>query len=225
MEISLPVWQRILRRRQTYPDKVFGVERFPFFSNISDNPFLITNIQEVFVKKVLTAVLGIFLLSSLAITQTQRLAYVDSETILGQLKEAQDAKAAVDDAVKQWQDELDQMGKDLDSSLQDYQSKQALYSPQKKEEEQKRLTQMQQRIRDLQLQRQQDAAQLRDKKFQPIREKVLKAIEAVAKEEGFTFVFDKLDTQSALLYADVKYDLTWKVIDRLKRGPSSSKGK
>jgi outer membrane protein len=170
------------------------------------------------VKKILIAVVAIFLFSSLAVTQTQRMAFVDSETILGQLQEAQDAKAAVDEAVKQWQEELDKMGRDLDSSLQDYQNKAALYSQQKKEEEQKKLSDMQQKIRDLQLKRQQDAAQLRDTKFQPIRNKVLKAIEGVAKEEGFTFVFDKLN-QTVLLYADVKYDLTWKVIDRLKRGP------
>jgi outer membrane protein len=160
--------------------------------------------------------------ASMAQAQTQRLAYVDSETILGQLQEAQDAKKAVDEAVKQWQDELDKMGRDLDSSLQDYQNKSALYSPQKKEEEQKRLADMQQKIRDLQLKRQQDAAQLRDTKFQPVRDKVLKAIEAVAKEDGFTFVFDKLN-QTVLLYADVKYDLTWKVIDRLKRGPGTKR--
>ena len=170
-------------------------------------------------KKILLAVLAVFVFSSLAMTQTQRLAYVDSETILGQLQEAQDAKIAVDEAVKQWQDELDKMGRDLDSSLQDYQNKSALFSPQKKDEEQKRLAGMQQNIRDLQLKRQQDAAQLRDTKFQPIRTKVLKAIEGVAKEEGFTFVFDKLN-QTVLLFADVKYDLTYKVIDRLKRGPS-----
>jgi outer membrane protein len=171
------------------------------------------------VKKILIAVVAVFVLSSFAVTQTQRMAFVDSETILGQLQEAQDAKAAVDEAVKQWQDELDKMGRDLDSSLQDYQNKATLYSQQKKEEEQKKLSDMQQKIRDLQLKRQQDAAQLRDAKFQPIRNKVLKAIEGVAKEEGFTFVFDKLN-QTVLLYADVKYDLTWKVIDRLKRGPS-----
>ncbi len=171
-------------------------------------------------KKILLAVFAVFACSSLAVTQSQRLAYVDSETILAQLQEAQDAKAAVDDAVKQWQDELDKMGKDLDSSVQDYQNKSALYSPQKKDDEQKRLSDMQQKIRELQLKRQQDAAQLRDTKFQPIRTKVLKAIEGVAKEEGFTFVFDKLN-QTVLLFADVKYDLTFKVIDRLKRGTTA----
>ncbi len=173
-------------------------------------------------KKIFVALFAIVACFSVSLTQSQKMAYVDSETILGQLQEAQDAKTEVDQAVKQWQDELDKMGRDLDSSLQDYQNKQALYSPQKREEEQKKLQDMQQRIRDLQLKRQQDAADLRDKKFQPIRTKVLNAISAVAKQDGFTFVFDKLN-QTVLLYADVKYDLTWKVIDRLKRGPSSTK--
>ncbi len=171
-------------------------------------------------KKIFLALFAMVAWTSVSMTQTQRMAFVDSETILGQLQEAQDAKAEVDQAVKQWQDELDKMGRELDSSLQDYQNKQALFSPQKKEEEQKKLQDMQQRIRDLQLKRQQDAADLRDKKFQPIRTKVLNAISAVAKQEGYTFVFDKLN-QTVLLYADVKYDLTWKVIDRLKRGPAA----
>ncbi len=173
-------------------------------------------------KKTFLALFIIVALCSVSFAQSQRMAYVDSETILGQLQEAQDAKAEVDQAVKQWQDELDKMGKDLDSSLQEYQTKQALYSPQKREEEQRKLQDMQQKIRDLQLKRQQDAAELRDKKFQPIRTKVLNAISAVAKQDGFTFVFDKLN-QTVLLFADVKYDLTWKVIDRLKRGPSTAK--
>jgi len=176
------------------------------------------------VKKILSAIVGVFLVSSFVFAQSQRLAYVDSETILKELQDAQDAKKEVDFAVKQWQDELDTMGKQLDQSLQDYQAKSSLYTPQKKEEEQKKLTDMQQKIRDLQLKRQQDAADLREKKFQPIRDRVLKAISAVAKEEGFTFVFDKLN-ETVLLYADAKYDLTYRVIDRLKRGPASKSSK
>lgn len=209
MEISFPIWKEFL-----------SVEQAPFFCNIADKPLPYSITKEVLVKKILIAVIGVCVCSALALAQSQRMAYVDSETILKELTEAQTAKKEVDDAVKQWQDELEKMGKDLEQSLQDYQNKAALYTPQKKDEEQKRLSDMQQKIRDLQLQRQQDAAQLREKKFQPIRERVLKAIESVAKEEKFTFVFDKLN-ETVLLYADVKYDLTYKVIDRLKRGPDS----
>jgi outer membrane protein len=65
-----------------------------------------------------------------------------------------------------------------------------------------------------------EAAVEREKRLAPIRERVLRVIETVAKEDGFTFVFDRTN----VLYADAKVDLTYKVIDRLKRG-GPAKGK
>ena len=47
---------------------------------------------------------------------------------------------------------------------------------------------------------------------------MLKAIETVAREEGASFVLDKVSEATIVLYADAKFDLTYKVIDRLKRG-------
>jgi Skp family chaperone for outer membrane proteins len=66
---------------------------------------------------------------------------------------------------------------------------------------------------------------MREQKFAPIQEKILKAIEQAAKEDGFTYVFDKMENATILLYADAKFDLTYKVIDRLKRGAASDKTK
>jgi outer membrane protein len=209
MEIPFPVRPGIL-----------AVEPADFFVDIVTNQFIIPLFTEVLVKKILVVTVALCVWSGIVFGQTQKLAYVDSETILKELKEAQEAKKEVDAAVKEWTDELEKMVKELEQNVQDYQKKESLYNPQKKEDEQKKLGEAQQKIRELQLKRQQDAAQLRDKKFQPIREKVLKSIEVVAKEEGFTFVFDKLN-ETILLYADVKYDLTYKVIDRLKRGPAT----
>jgi outer membrane protein len=94
----------------------------------------------------------------------------------------------------------------------------------KKEAEQKRLADLDQRRREYAATkldaRQGEAAQEREKRLAPIREKVLRTIETVAKEDGFTFVFDRAN----VLYADAKVDLTYKVIDRLKRG-TATKGK
>jgi len=49
-------------------------------------------------------------------------------------------------------------------------------------------------------------------------DKVLAAIEEVAKEEKLNFVFDKIEDAALLLYAESKFDYTFKVLDRLKRG-------
>ena len=52
----------------------------------------------------------------------------------------------------------------------------------------------------------------------PIREKIKAAIGVVAKEERYNFVFDKTEQIQILLFGDPKDDLTFKVIDKLKRG-------
>lgn len=52
--------------------------------------------------------------------------------------------------------------------------------------------------------------------FKPVQEKVRKAIEDLAKEMKVNFVFDKTDSVGALLYGDKEFDLTFKVLDKLK---------
>lgn len=50
--------------------------------------------------------------------------------------------------------------------------------------------------------------------FKPVRDKVTKAIEDVAKEMKINFVFDKAN--GALIYGDKESDITFKVLDKLK---------
>jgi outer membrane protein len=161
--------------------------------------------------------------------QTAKVAYVNSEVILRELPEAQSVKQELEATVQSWQDELEKMGKELQDGIEDYQKKQAMMDPKAKADREKQLQDMQARARDYQSKkfdsREGEAVKLREQKFAPIQKKVLKAIELTAKEEGFNYVFDKLDVASNLLYADSKFDLTYKVIDRLKRGTSGGKEK
>ncbi len=53
--------------------------------------------------------------------------------------------------------------------------------------------------------------------FAPVKSSIYAAIENVAKEEGMKFIFDK-SGDILLLYADSAYDVTFKVLDQLKRG-------
>lgn len=172
-------------------------------------------------KRILVLVLAMALGVSLGAAQAVKLAFVDSEVILRELPEAQKAQKDLEVMVKTWQDELEKMGQTLQKEVEEYQKKEALYNAQKKEDEQRRLAEMQQRARDFQYQkfdtRVGEASTEREKRLTPIRDKILKSIEEVAKEEGFSFVFDKAN-DVLLLYADAKFNLTYKVLDKLKRG-------
>jgi outer membrane protein len=157
-----------------------------------------------------------------------KVAFVNSGTILRELPEAQLAQKDLEAQVKVWQDELEKMGKQLQDDLEDYQKKQALLDPATKAAREKALQDLQQKAREYQMAkfdtREGEAVKLREKKLQPIQDKVLEAIKVVAREEGAAFVLDRVTDATIVLYADEKYDLTYKVLDRLKRG-TSTKGK
>ena len=173
----------------------------------------------------ISTVAGVCLIVAVGFAQS-KIAYVNSQKILEELPEAQKAQKELDDLFKGWQDELEKMGKELQQGLEDYQKKKDLLKPDAKEAEERRLTDIQQKAREYQAQkfdpRTGEAVSVREKKLTPIREKVLRTIEVVAKEDGFTFVFDKAG-DNLLLFADAKFELTYKVIDRLKRGGTTPK--
>ena len=158
-----------------------------------------------------------------------KIAYVNSATIIRELPEAQQVQKDLEANVKVWQDELEKMSKELQDGLDDYQKKKEMMDPKAREDKEKQLQQLQTHAREYQYQkfdtREGEAVKLREQKFAPIQEKILKAIEQVAKEDGFLYVFDKMENATILLYADAKFDLTYKVIDRLKRGTASDKTK
>ena len=56
-----------------------------------------------------------------------------------------------------------------------------------------------------------------DSIWEPIKAKVYKAIAVIGKQEKMNFVLDK-SSNGAVLYADPKYDITYKVLDYLQRG-------
>ena len=120
------------------------------------------------------------------------------------------------------QDEFEKMRLDLQKQIEDYQKQRSLMPVDRRESEEQRLGQLQQKATEFFSKkldpRTGEVVAEREKKLAPIREKILKTIEVVAKEEGFTFVVDR----SNILYGDAKADLTYKVLDRLKRGTTAT---
>lgn len=170
---------------------------------------------------------GLALLTTGALAQSPRLAYVDSEKILTDLPEAQSVQRELEGVFKGWQDELQKMSDEFQKAVEEYQKKEAVLSASARETQQKQLADMRQRAQDYQVKKfgqGGEMAEMRERRFTPIREKILSAIASVAKEEGFSFVFDRA-SDVVLLYADQKFDLTYKVLDELKRGATSTKGK
>lgn len=151
----------------------------------------------------------------------QKLGFVDSQVILNQLPEAIKAQGDLQALSGQWSAQLDSMTVAYQQGMADYQ-KQANNMPEdKKLAAQQNLIQLEQKILDFRREKfGQGTGEIYKKEeeiFNPVKAKIYKAIEDVAKAEGMQFVFDK-SGDIILLYADSAFDVTYKVLDRLKRG-------
>ena len=171
----------------------------------------------VFVILALTA----FIIGNALQAQTQKIGYVNSTKIFQELPAAQEAQKRIDAFSRPLQDSLEAMQKDLQARYEDYQKKEALMNETSKKTQQQLLVDMERRYNEFRLEKfgnDGELAKQTEKLITPIREKIKQAIASVAREEKYNFVFDKTEQIQILLYGDPTADITFKVIDKLKRG-------
>ena len=156
---------------------------------------------------------------AVASAQTNKIGVVNAEVILKELPEALAASKSIEDAGLKIRDTLQMMQKEFESRIESYRKQEAMMTADGKRKEEESLNAL--RTRFLQYQEEKlgntgEIARMREGLLQPIRVKVNEAIAAVAKEEKITLVLDKV--AGLVLYNDDKMDITYKVLDRMKRG-------
>ena len=173
------------------------------------------------IRTISTFIFVFVLCATLANAQAVKIGYVNSAKILQEYPEAQEAQKKIDAKGQSWQAELESMSKDLQSKYEAFQKKQATLTDQAKRDQQQELVELEQKgvqFRTEKFGNSGELAQLTDSLLTPVKKKVMKVIEAVAKEQKLQFVFDRNEQILVLLYGEAKFDFTNLVIDRLKRG-------
>lgn len=153
-------------------------------------------------KKVLIAIACSLMIGHVATAQTAtlKLGYVNSSELLASMPEIRKADTALSKYAKSYQDELESMGKEYQSKLQQYQGSEKTMSDAVKEVKQKELLDLQNRIEGLQQSAQEKIQSKKEEMYKPITEKVTKAINAVATEKGYSYIFDA--SGGSLIYAN-----------------------
>ncbi len=174
-------------------------------------------------KKLFLFVFVVFSTALVAQTQTAsvKIGYVDSEVILAQFPEAIKAKSDLEGMVSKWKKDLDSMKTEIQKISEDYQKQAKTMKPEDVQKAEAKYTEKVQKAQQYQDQRfNQPNGEyfVRQEQFmKPVKEKIFKAIDEVSKEENMQFVFDKAG-EVVLLKADPQFDITYKVLDLLKRG-------
>ena len=156
-----------------------------------------------------------------------KIGYVDSQKILANYKEAVDAQKKLDAQNAKWQQEIQDMQKQLKDLQDQLDAQKLLLSDAKKEEKQKEIQDLYLKIQKYQMQKwgqQGELYQLNQKLMQPIIQQINKVITKIGEEEKFDYVFDTV--QGNIVYASKEQpDLTDKVLEELNKsaGVSSTK--
>jgi len=182
------------------------------------------NVRSIF-KSGSIALIVVFLFSVAFVFQADsqdlRFGYVNSGSIMTQFEEAQQAQRQFENIVVGWENNLRQRIQDLQEKYDDFQARQGMMNEQARIEEQQRLVELEQEINQFRMEKFGQGGEIvteQERIFRPVREKILDAIEVIARQENLNFVLDKTDEIPVLLYAERRYDITFKVLDYLKRG-------
>ncbi|MGE5806934.1 MAG: OmpH family outer membrane protein [Ignavibacteria bacterium] len=147
-----------------------------------------------------------------------KIGYVDSDAIMDNLPDAQDAHQKIDALVQEWQTELNKMESSWKVKYDDYEKRKLIMSDQTRAELEAELIKLEQGIseyREKKFGTNGELFQKQDELMKPVQNKVFNAIQEVAQQEDLDFVFDK-SGDIMLLYAKEQYDLTQTVLERLK---------
>ncbi len=172
--------------------------------------------------KTVKILLVLFVATLTVNAQSIKIGYIDSEVILSQYPPAIKAQSDLDALVAKWRSQLDSMMADYQQELAAIQKQFQNMPPDKQQEIQQKMAQKEMMINQFQQQKfgQPNGEIYRKNQeiLEPIKQKIRDAIKEVAKQEKMSFVFDSNQSIPVLLYGDEKYDITFKVLDWLKRG-------
>ena len=173
-------------------------------------------------KKNLLIITAILFISSISMfAQGEKIGYVDSQIILTQYPAAIKAQGDLDAVTNLWSAQLDSMTLGYQQALSNYQQQAQTMPEDQQLAAQQTIVGLEQRIVEFRRQKfSQPDGEIYVKQeqiFAPVKTSIYASIEKVAKEEGMKFIFDK-SGDILLLYADSAYDITFKVLDQLKRG-------
>jgi outer membrane protein len=147
----------------------------------------------------------------------QKIGYVDSDYILGKIPEFATIQQNIDRQTQEWEKELEESQKGVDEMFREYQARELLYTNEERKRKRDEIMQAEQEMERLRMRYFGPDGELytqQDNLMRPLQERVLEAIEKVAAEEGFDYIFDK-SGDFLFLFAREQHNLSDRVLEEL----------
>lgn len=132
--------------------------------------------------------------------------HINSQDLFNAMPEKDTAQKKLENIAKQFENTLEELQVEYNKKLEDYQKNVDNMTDLIRNTKENELQDLLQRIQKFQVQAEQDLARQRSELFLPIQEKALNAINEVAEENGFTYIFD-LSTGGVIFAAENTTDI------------------
>ena len=165
-----------------------------------------------------------FHLSTFNSVHAQKYACVNTDYIMRSVPEYNQALTKINKYIEEWQQELQNKQQEVDELRQQYQQEAYLLPDNLKQRRQDEIHNKETELRTLQRQRFGTGGDLEQKRaelMKPVQDRVYNAIERVAREKNYAFVFDKA-ASATVLYVSEKYDISNQVLEMLGVKPSTT---
>jgi len=159
-------------------------------------------------KSILQILTFVLLMSAGLQVQAQKFGYVNSQELIQGMAEVKEANASIETYKAQLQKKGQEMVQSLQSKYQSLEQKknQGELSPKQLEVEGQGLQSEEVKIAQFEQESQQKIIDKSETLLKPIRDKIQNAINAVANENGYTYIFDA--SLGMILYAEDSTDVT-----------------
>ena len=161
-------------------------------------------------KRIVAALLALLLLSAPALAVENKIGYVDLQKALNTSEAGKAAKEKISKKVKEYEGTIDTRQKEIKKLKEELEKQAMLLSEDargaKERDYQQKVKEFQRFTKDIQ-----EELQQKDNEFtKQILEELFKVIKEVGEKEGYTLILEQ--SESSILYADEKVNLTDKVI-------------
>ena len=150
-------------------------------------------------------------------TFAQKFAYVDTDYILNNIPEFNQAQDKLDEISKQWQEEIEAIYAEVDKMYRDYQTQEVLFTDEMKTKRENAIIAKEKSAKDLQKKRfgpNGDLYAKRQELIKPLQDKVYDAIQQLAANSKYAVIFDS-SSDLIMLYSNPNLDKSDKVLENM----------
>ncbi|MEQ8908355.1 MAG: OmpH family outer membrane protein [Vicingaceae bacterium] len=168
----------------------------------------------------------IFFAISLISLQAQKFAYIDSEYILKNIPEYEEAQKQLDALSEQWQEQIDRKYESIDKMYKDFEAEEILLTEKMKNKRREEIIEMEDEARKFKKEKfgvEGELFKKRKELIKPIQEKIYKAVQETANIGRYSIIFDKASRGLTMVYTNPKYDKSDDILRRMGYKPGEDR--